>query len=484
MLTFLGLPSDVLLHLFLNFLEIRDIILLRRTCRELEQLTRDKTIWLTLLERLRSRGNVPLPLTASNPALSVNLSSATLESIVIPAVRTSESWHLPREMRPVLNPEHGQPISGLKFFLDTWLLIVGSDGLVYLWDIRENAPRNGYRDSLDIRRPDVRWGSYVATLAPGGKQILLAMSTMALLPPSRAVLYSIDIGSSNSTDSVFTLVQEYGSARDSHREVLALDTERCLVVLSSSTQTLDIVGWGAKRSINSRISLASDDDDEDEEMYNGVIALRFLGRHFLAIRTHSLELYLCDEASQPLLDVRPLKYRLPHPLREGATTSDILASISNLGIRYKLNVFLYDGYSLADYAITIDLPSPTADAPPTIDVTLMGEIRPPQIQLATMLRSRWFVSAYTLGLQGIRAMWVQRDNLTMTRRVRLCTLNRTATRHEMETAVDVFLLPSYDLREDLTHCALAEISGHIAVANRSGHVFLLPTPVPRLQHVQ
>ncbi|KAJ7036560.1 hypothetical protein C8F04DRAFT_473065 [Mycena alexandri] len=470
MLTLLDLPGDVLLLVISTFLDVLHVLILRRTCRDVEHLTRDKSIWFTHLEYLRNRGDIPLPPVASDPTTSVDLSSSALESIVVRAVRASESWPLPRNIQPILNPTNGQSINGLNIFLDIWLLIV-CDGLVYLWDIRPRRPRKGYCDTLDLRGPGLRWSSYAASLALGSEQIFLAISSgMTIGSLKTTVLYSVNIGTSDFTGTAFNLVGTFGSPNP--RTVVALDPDRCLIVLSSSTRTLDIVGWGTKKAVNSRISL---DDDDTEDSYNGVVALRFLGSHFLAIRTHTIELHLCDvEALQPSSDDQPLKHRLPHPIREGAVSiSDILSTaISELGTRMKLNALAYDGHTLACYAITVDIPRTTINLPPAMDVTLVGEMRPARVQPLTPMRSSWFVSAHALGRQGIRAMWIERDNLTMTRHVKLCTFNRNATWHEMDTAVNAFLLPSYDLR-DLTHCALGEVSGHIALANRCGQVFLL-----------
>ncbi|KAF8211099.1 hypothetical protein K438DRAFT_104891 [Mycena galopus ATCC 62051] len=138
-----------------------------------------------------------------------------------------------------------------------------------------------------------------------------------------------------------------------------------------------------------------------------------------------------------------------------------------------INLLAYDGRSLACYSVAIGLPGANLGA---MEVTLIGEVRPTATLLhpASLGRSPWFVSAHALGPQAIRAMWIDRDNLTMTRHVRLSTFNENDTWHEMDAASTVFTLSSYDLREDLTHCALAELSGHIVLGNRSGHVFLLP----------
>jgi hypothetical protein len=124
-------------------------------------------------------------------------------------------------------------------------------------------------------------------------------------------------------------------------------------------------------------------------------------------------------------------------------------------------------------------------------VSLVGEVLPPPPSSHGQ-RSHWFVSAHSLGPKAIRALWIERASLTMTRSVMVCTLNHHATWHEMQlTAKSIYTLRSYDLRgrryiaiervmhtqkyvsDDLTHCALEEMSGRIVLGNRAGHVFLL-----------
>ncbi|KAJ7663899.1 hypothetical protein DFH06DRAFT_335805 [Mycena polygramma] len=474
MSTFLGVPSEVLLLIISNRLEVQEVLVLRQTCHHLSQLTREKIVWLTFLERLWNLGDIPLPSSAASDS-AIDLSSSTLESIVLSAIRASDSWLLPRKIKPILNPAHGQSILGLNIFLDTWLLIVYADGLIYLWDIREEAPRRGYCDTLDLRDPGIRWTSYNVSLAPGGECVFFAISSGTSKRGHEAeyqtMLYSINIEASGSTGSVFKPVESFTSSIP--RGVLAIDITRSLLVLSPSTWALDVLGWGTEKGSTSRFAL---DDNDAEESYNGVVAFRLFDSHFLAVRTHTIELHRCGDALRPQRGIRLLTHRLPFPLRDGAVSvSDNIIPTSTPephNERVHLNVLAYDGHSLACYAIAIDLP---VDAPPTMEVTLIGEICPAKTQLTPLTRSHWFVSAHALGPQRIRAMWIERDNLKMTRHVRLCIFNRNTAWHEMETATDTFYLPSYDLREDLTHCALAEFSGQIVLGNRSGHVFLLTT---------
>ncbi|KAJ7846282.1 hypothetical protein B0H13DRAFT_109118 [Mycena leptocephala] len=315
MSTFLDLPSEVLLLIISTFLEVQEVLVLRRTCRGISQLTRDKIVWLALIERLRNCGDIPLP----PDCHALEHSSSTLESTVVSATQASDSWRLPRKIgKPILNPSNGQSILGLNIF-DTWLLIVYASGLIYLWDIREGAPRRGYCDTLDLRTPGIRWTSYTASLVHGSQQVLLAISSGTSKESTKqyqTVLYSINIGPSDSMDNVFNLVHSFSDSIP--RFVLAIDVANRFLVVSSSTSTLDILGWDTEQGNTFGISL---DDVDTEESYNGVNALRLLGSHFLAIRTHTIELHLFDHGLRRQRRVPLLKHRLPFPLRDGGCPS-------------------------------------------------------------------------------------------------------------------------------------------------------------------
>ncbi|KAJ7505548.1 hypothetical protein B0H11DRAFT_428266 [Mycena galericulata] len=389
-----------------------------------------------------------------------------IESIVVSATRASDSWLLPRETNDVMPPvKGGEPLAGLDIFLDTWLLIAYLNGHVYLWNIGGNVPSQCA--TLDLRASGLRWRSYSASMDPDAKHIILAMSNTSPFETFETVVYKIDIGS---TDFSFNLVRSFTYPYP--RVIRAIDVDHRLLVLHSSGLALDVVSLDNEERETLKISMRHD----TEESYNGVIALRLLGSHFLAILTHTIELHPCAEDTQPESELdNPLKHRLPFPLREGSVSvSDTISSESQ--DVHTVSILTYDAHSLAFYTVTVTL---LTGARPTMDVTLSGEVRPapPKVHIGGPLtRSHWFVSAHALGPQAIRAMWIERDSLTMTRRVRLCTLNRNAEWHEMETSPSVFTLASYDLRDDLTHCALAELSGRIVMGNRAGAVFLL-TPI-------
>ncbi|KAJ7066813.1 hypothetical protein B0H15DRAFT_160641 [Mycena belliarum] len=443
------------------------IDIFNQTCRALSELTYDRSVWLHSLERLRRSGDVPLPPEACDPTVLVNLSVSTIESIVVSAARASESWLLPREVWPICAPRPAEALAGLIIFLDTWLLIVHANGLVYLWSLRENAPRRGHCATLDLSGNRKKWRSHCASLAPGNTHIMLAMSNDIL--PFETVLYQINI---DGEENVFKPVRTF--TNDSPRTICSLDAARQLLAFYSDAGSLSIVSWDDEKIRTSSMKL---DDEDVEEWFVDIVALRLLGSHFLAIRTHTIELHALDA---PKRGIRPLRHRLPFPLRDGSVSiSDaIISPSSDSDSRsVRVNVLAYDAHSLVSYAVTVLLPDAmSADVQPQMDVTLTGEVcpvRPVANAGSRTVRYSFFVSTLALGPQAIRAMWIERHSLTMTRYVRLCTLNRNEEWHEMDAAASVFTLASYDLRDDLTHCALAEVSGRVVLGNRAGHVFLL-----------
>ncbi|KAJ6621447.1 hypothetical protein B0H10DRAFT_2017324 [Mycena sp. CBHHK59/15] len=474
-MSLLDVPSEVLL-LIISYLDIPQVLSLRQTCRDVSHLTRDKTVWFAFLNKQRELGDIPFTHAVGDPATPlVELAPSALESIVVSAKRAADAWMLPRESHPILQPPLvGESLNGLNIFLDAWLLIVYLDGLVYLWNI-QNSPQQGLCATLDLREQGIIWRSYSASLTRDNRHIMLAMSYNSA--SFETVLYQINIEPSDSAiPRAFTLVRSFGSTVS--RTIRTIDVSRQLVAFSYSSHVVDIVCWGTEKDCETYTFPL----DAAEELYNGIIALRLLCSHFLAIRTHTIELHPCPLEKQRDPGDRPrlaLKHALPFPLREGAVSvsdAEILRDPGSLVRHVRIKLLAYDAHSLTAYTVRLILPDAAAAAVPTMDVAFIGEVRgaAPAGGAGPMVRSHWFVSAHALGPQAVRALWVERDSPTMTRRVMVCTLNRhEAVWHDMGSAASVYALQSYDLREDLTHCALGEASGRIVLGNRAGHVFLL-----------
>ncbi|PIL24774.1 hypothetical protein GSI_12660 [Ganoderma sinense ZZ0214-1] len=102
------LPGDVLFHIF-TFLDIRDIVYLRKTCKALEDLTRDRSVWHDVLSTRFLQKGLPIP--GIKDRCVSSLSAAGLERVTIRASRYWSNWISPQpqcyfslEIRPTARP--------------------------------------------------------------------------------------------------------------------------------------------------------------------------------------------------------------------------------------------------------------------------------------------------------------------------------------------------------------------------------------------
>jgi len=90
--------------------------------------------------------------------------------------------------------------------------------------------------------------------------------------------------------------------------------------------------------------------------------------------------------------------------------------------------------------------------------------------------SRGFLSAYSLGSQGKRAVWVERKRSSTVREVQVWS--RENPLFDMSGPVEIerqviYSSESYDLRDDITHCTFGELTGRIFLGYRSGDISFL-----------
>ncbi|KAF5359994.1 hypothetical protein D9758_007639 [Tetrapyrgos nigripes] len=222
-------------------------------------------------------------------------------------------------------------------------------------------------------------------------------------------------------------------------------------------------------------------------------------------------------------------------LSTGLSRSNI-PTIPSHNQRFLLSSQLRSNHTNIPHALRLDISS-TSNSNPRTSRTPTDTNRFHHHHLLSPSRDASFVSTYTMGLRGLRAIWIERRSATMVKRVVGCHLGgfdddtddedegwcedlgvskdekgkgkpRANTESGEEGVGDknnddksvmppeggssscpdeaanallplpldgkvVYSLHSYDLREDLTHCALGEASGTIVLGNRSGDVFLL-----------
>ncbi|KIO33817.1 hypothetical protein M407DRAFT_229704 [Tulasnella calospora MUT 4182] len=133
----LDLPFDIFLH-FLNWLEIPDVINLRRVCKGLERATRQHSAWAIIATRHVIGANLPwptwaLPLTA--------ISSQSLEELTVQAILMKKHWDggnsttIRKFTRCIERP--WESVTWLGLLQSRWLAIQQFGASLELWDLKK-----------------------------------------------------------------------------------------------------------------------------------------------------------------------------------------------------------------------------------------------------------------------------------------------------------------------------------------------------------
>ncbi|KZT21192.1 hypothetical protein NEOLEDRAFT_1139827 [Neolentinus lepideus HHB14362 ss-1] len=131
----LTVPGEVFYQIA-AFLEVPDVLSLRKTCRTLSDLTREKSLWFDIIRR--QQRYLPLPPGARAHDSLADFTSSHLESIVTKAYNVERTWRIPRQsILKKFAPHFGSFILALELFLDRWLLCVYSEGVIALWDLKK-----------------------------------------------------------------------------------------------------------------------------------------------------------------------------------------------------------------------------------------------------------------------------------------------------------------------------------------------------------
>ncbi|KAF9461478.1 hypothetical protein BDZ94DRAFT_1263433 [Collybia nuda] len=463
----------------------------------------------------------------------IDLSTTDIERSVRSANSIANAWLLPRKTSAVkLHPKSAESsLLGLQVFLDKWLLSVYSEGLLYLWDLRvsQSAIRCA---SLDLGSE--RWTSFAAALEHDLNVIMIAMTSAS---SQITKVYRVELRRSESVFSPnnFELLRIISNPAGSS-VVRAIDPGLQLVVFSTS-DVVEVVKWrDDPEALRFRVSLQTDDLEEmwngiiavrlvdpyilifktrsvelcplsptDTEGNNSNalhLVHRFPSTTFRDISCsdflHPLEsgsddmksLRLCFLAHDVLQGVFQYLIHIHFPMASHLapahlTSLDVecigvypMANNINIGAIRPLrgNTGLASPIMVpARYESPAPSPLPTPTPTPSrhnlsVQGAGHGMLNP---------SARGFVSAVALGPQGKRAVWVERKRSNTKREVLVWGMDRgfdddyIVDQNLMMDGKVVYVVGSYDLREDLTHCAISEVSGLVILGNRTGDLFRL-----------
>ncbi|GLB43285.1 hypothetical protein LshimejAT787_1301860 [Lyophyllum shimeji] len=518
----LQLPGELILHV-LSFLNVPQVLTVRQTCTLLKQITHSRSLWLIFLRRqqealpLPPRFSAPVDPRAPSESFAEPLTHL-LESDVIRAHRIARSWARPRIRGPTkLTPTPGDSLIILEIFLDRWLLCAYAEGFACLWDL--GASRSGSSAVRQTARLDLQskyWSSLTAALCPTCTHVILALTCAST--PGITEIHRVQLRPSASIydpewfELMHTLVSPVTQV------ARTIEPASQLVVLSS-TNAVEVVAVdmsasspnGNGKVVESGMSISTHNDDLDE-LLNSVVASRIMGPYIVLFKSRSIEMHPIDAGSFHTLSTPKSHHGqvLKHHFASSSVTFRSLSSSDCVLTEEGLS-FTFFGYDFLQGILHFDVSvrfmhSLSGDA--SLDVTCVGvypmsgsinmealfPLRSSEPTLAQSpltgifeprsrlpdgnVNSRGFVSAMALGPQGRRAVWIERKGGSLVRDVLVWSRSLPGTGQDGTGDVViprhvVYSVKSYDLREDLTHCAIGEVSGRIVLGNRAGDIFVL-----------
>ncbi|KAJ3564986.1 hypothetical protein NP233_g7932 [Leucocoprinus birnbaumii] len=516
MATFTSLPPEILLKV-VSLLELHDVARIRQASKRLQEISQDRSVWDSLLAKLRLRFPVPPWFSSANTS-SPSFSATDLEHAVLATYRVARAWPQPRPTPFKVQPRQGDMLLGLEMFLDRWLLVVYAEGSVYLWDTVSDqmappgASATNSRTKICGRLTDenenklARWTSCAAQITDDGQKLIVLLN-MRPTPKPYCRVYEVAL-KAHSSFKLLSIV------RLSEPGIIRTISFHDNILLLSRGSAINLVDINAKPQRD--IVVISPFSDDLEDMWNAAIEVRVFSRHVFVFKARSFEVHNMDtllNTTQSEITTTPISQHLFQntTFREIKVSRPTIAESDGEVLDIRFEVFAYDVLQgLFRYSVQFHL---RPEQPPYFAVAL-PEIYPLTDQLASQYSrllpdpdlltpsptpsnearhafrsvlnpsSRGFVSAYAIGSQGRRAVWVERVRGSTMREIHVW--NRTDATEDLVIPSDppreiervpVFTIASPDLREDITRCALSESMGLIVLGNRAGELFFLDVDV-------
>ncbi|TFY72457.1 hypothetical protein EVG20_g544 [Dentipellis fragilis] len=504
---FLRIPAEIIFAIS-AFLDIPDVLTLRKTCSFLSLLSRDKGLWL---EHLRSQQfSLPLPRKARNYELSTSLSANEIESIVTTAQKVEAAWPLER---PTVTLLDGIPadkvcpdILYLTVLADTWVLCVYGNGSIALWDIsirvgEAHHSRPPLCWQLWGRDP---WTSAIATVDPLHDAIFLAVTGTQnrSIPGSATVLMRIPLKTGTApeclaADSDIPTLREtefndvdtlFGADA---QIVRAIDPVQQLIAFSRSMY-IDVVHWPS----NTGITIDTHMEDL-EQLWNGIIGLHDTAFPRLVILLRAIVAWptmsLWETTNPPRNPLgghpptRQLSREIHVPWHDIPRRVHLIADMPCIASRRgpapmcSLSFVAHDILrGVFHYHTQIDSPSAggtSSPPPPLLRVKLAGAH-----DMSTGIPG--FISAAALGPQGCRGVWIERTKNVTARRV--CVFSAYPSQSDpagsgavpVETKRPLAEVPGRHISPD------EEGEGGIGPAQAAGIIGGTPTVTPIVIHAR
>ncbi|KAK0203108.1 hypothetical protein DFS33DRAFT_1385465 [Desarmillaria ectypa] len=458
MVNIYDLPNEIWL-IVISLLDISDILSLRQTCPLIHAVIQDKSVWTSLLEEQKCQIPFIASLREPHSSYALGLDAFVLQSEVLTARRIDRLWLGNRRKSP------------------TKLQPIYVEGM-HLWDLDLNVCGEfpGFRcASLVLSKSG--FASYTAVLDDSNARILIVLKKHSFINPFLTLLYEISLASPR-----FRLVCSIGSnPLYSPRHIDLVHN----IVLSSHACSVELLDWTKEDCLPVMITT---EGENLEEMYTAIHDVRLFGPYTIVFKTRSIELHPLP--SNLRCGPSALKHDLPILKHKFSKTfrSYVISEITdnNLSDVLTLNFLALDViHGLFHYTVHITI------SVPTLEVNLTGlnslsnliyrqaSMKPFVLQVADPRRTpfyvqessvfesspevppdAWptlednaggFISAYCMGPQAMRAVWMQRSRGSMLREIMSARLRHPGEIQDLGEvmSIDARVVhdeKSYDLR--------------------------------------
>ncbi|KAF8834880.1 hypothetical protein BDN67DRAFT_975679 [Paxillus ammoniavirescens] len=414
------------------------------------------------------------------------MSVPEIERVLLTAFQVEKSFLVPREHMKHIMPSSNADKASLRylsFVRDCFVLSADNTMVISLWEISELSSSTMVPSYPCARVSLPAWDLLTHSLSTDRSTLYIAVTRL-----QRARIYTISLDSNlpnaNKYRLQFNLIADFDMRmRDA---IKCIDPESSLVLLYYTARSVDIMNWRT----NARATVTINDGGE---VWNDVTALRFCGPYFLCFRINSIEVYplpagfLVSGSSRP--DSLPiLHHKFPNMTYRRVSLSDMRSRHHPSGDIHTVFVLANDWFrGILHYQVDVKI-SPA----PSISVKLLAMRRVDLREdndsdpLFNIGVGGGFVSTWALGSVGLRGVWVGRQTGAIDRKVVAFTTYpsklRSAAQLSPEGAPNeppdmdgkvVLAITSYDLRDDVTICAISEFTGRIALGSRAGNISLI-----------
>ncbi|KAL1684179.1 hypothetical protein EV122DRAFT_285914 [Schizophyllum commune] len=284
------LPEEIILQI-LAICSVRDVLSVGCTCTRLHAITQQNILWITLL-RDSLAPVYPIPHDVISPD-----SSHDPKTLVRHYADIGRAW-LRQRSQPPKNILQGRdtkdPLLGLELLQEQWLLIVRVSS-VEVWCIGTEEHK---RIAVLSFAETARWTSYAAAVEDGKNLVVVltnGMSGQSAERNSEVFRVQLRVPKYNvrPTSSFVSIPND-----PAQRTVQCIDPETRQIAFSRPGM-VDIVRYPPDPSDSNpaqdpepiQYASISTEREDLEELWNGIVAIRFVREHVLIVRARSVQVY-------------------------------------------------------------------------------------------------------------------------------------------------------------------------------------------------